>query len=51
MINSKVTNDATALEALLGRDGQPIQNFPATTAQIHELDSTRSDPREKKTPI
>ncbi|KAH8146386.1 uncharacterized protein LAJ45_09579 [Morchella importuna] len=39
MINSKVTSDTTALEELLGQDGQPIQNFPETSAHIHAMDS------------
>ena len=44
MINSKVTNDTTPLEALLGQNGQPVQDFPATTSEIHDLDGERSDP-------
>ncbi|RPB08270.1 hypothetical protein P167DRAFT_578373 [Morchella conica CCBAS932] len=33
------TLDTTALEELLGQDGQPIQNFPETSAHIHAMDS------------
>ncbi|KAF8450140.1 hypothetical protein BGX38DRAFT_510364 [Terfezia claveryi] len=39
IINSKVTNNITPLEELLALDGQQIQGFPQTTADIHDMDN------------
>ncbi|KAF8456088.1 hypothetical protein BDZ91DRAFT_745662 [Kalaharituber pfeilii] len=39
LLNSKVTNNTTPLEALLALDGQQIQGFPQTSADIHAMDN------------